>query len=112
MWLGAIRKMVLDGATARFPERTKDGYVVVKEPNGSMGAPLLAGALPESRVITLIRDPRDVCASSFDGKSAGGWQQVNSLDTSWSKQGQAEKNPEGFIKKLAENSMKNISVER
>ena len=73
-WLGAIRKIVLDGAAARFPERVSGGYVVVKEPNGSMGAPLLSAALPESRIITLVRDPRDVCASSFDAKRAGGWQ--------------------------------------
>ena len=107
-WLGAIRKMVLDGATARFPMRTKDGYVVVKEPNGSVGAPLLAEALPESRVIALIRDPRDVCASSFDGKRAGGWQHAKRPEAAWSKQGKAEKNPESFIKTLAENSMKNM----
>jgi hypothetical protein len=108
-WLGAIRKMVLDGAAARFPERVSGGYVVVKEPNGSMGAPLLSAALPESRIITLVRDPRDVCASSFDAKKEGGWQHAKRSDAAWSQQGKAEKEPEKFIKTLATNSMKNVS---
>lgn len=75
VWLGAIRRMVLDGAEARFPERAGGGYVVVKEPNGSRGAPLLSEALPESRMITVVRDPRDVCASNLDGMRQGGWLQ-------------------------------------
>ena len=41
-------------------------YLVVKEPNGSVGAPLLMEALPESRLIFLVRDPRDVAASALD----------------------------------------------
>ncbi|MGH3144691.1 MAG: hypothetical protein ACRDTR_02710, partial [Rubrobacter sp.] len=52
-WLGSIRSFVLDGAAARFPEVLDEGYVVVKEPNGSIGAPLLMEALPESRMILL-----------------------------------------------------------
>ena len=40
-----------------------DDYLVIKEPNGSVGAPLLMEALPESRMILLVRDPRDVVAS-------------------------------------------------
>jgi hypothetical protein len=74
IWLGSIRSFVLDGARARFPEVTKDGYLVVKEPGGSMGAPLLMEALPESRMILLIRDPRDVAASWLDAARKGGWQ--------------------------------------
>jgi hypothetical protein len=72
-WLGPIRDLVLDGAAARFPEVAGDGYLIIKEPNGSIGAPLLMEALPESRMIFLIRDPRDVVASSLDARSEGGW---------------------------------------
>jgi len=69
----AIRAFVLAAAHEKFPEITGDGYLIVKEPNGSNGAPLLAQALPESRMIFMVRDPRDVVSSNLSGKSEGGW---------------------------------------
>ena len=64
-WLSSLRSLVLSGALTRFPERAEGGYVVIKEPHGSIGAPLLMKALPESRMIFLVRDPRDVVASAM-----------------------------------------------
>lgn len=73
-WLRAVRFTVLDGAAARFPEATNDGgYLIIKEPNGSLGAPLMMEALPESRMILLVRDPRDAVASALDAAREGGW---------------------------------------
>jgi hypothetical protein len=72
-WVAPIRDLVLGGAAARFLELAEDGYVVIKEPNGSRGAPLLMEALPESRMILLVRDPRDVVASSIDSRKEGSW---------------------------------------
>jgi hypothetical protein len=72
-WLRSIRNFVLDGAGARFPEVAKDRYLVIKEPGGSVGAGLLMEALPESRMILLVRDPRDVVASWVDARREGGW---------------------------------------
>jgi hypothetical protein len=73
IWLGPMRDLVLGGAAARFPAVTEGGYLIIKEPNGSIGSPLLMEALPESRMIFLIRDPRDVVASSMDARSEGSW---------------------------------------
>ena len=73
VWLGAIRNLVLEGAAARYPGLGEDQYLVVKEPNGSIGAPLLLDATPGSRMIFLIRDPRDVIASRLDAFGTGGW---------------------------------------
>jgi hypothetical protein len=72
-WLRSIRAFVLDGADARFPEAGSDDYLVIKEPGGSVGAPLLMEALPESRMILLVRDPRDVVASWTDAHRDGSW---------------------------------------
>jgi hypothetical protein len=72
-WLGPMRDLVLGGGAARFPEVVERGYLIIKEPNGSIGAPLLMEALPESSMIFLIRDPRDVVASSMDARSEGSW---------------------------------------
>jgi len=72
-WLNSTRTFVLNEATARFSDAARGGYLVIAEPNGSLGAPLLMEALPESRMIFLIRDPRDVVASSLDGHQEGGW---------------------------------------
>ena len=72
-WIRSLRTFVLDGAGARFPELGEKGYLVVKEPNGSVGAPLLVEAMPESRVILLVRDPRDVVASLLAAQREGSW---------------------------------------
>ena len=69
-WLPAIRSMVLEGARARYDGH---GYLTIKEPHGSVGAPLLVEALPESRVVLLARDPRDAIASDYDTELPGSW---------------------------------------
>jgi LPS sulfotransferase NodH len=71
LWLSQIRRVVLEGADARFPDLT--GVLIIKEPHGTMGAPLLSEALPESRLLTLVRDPRDVVSSALDGHKQGSW---------------------------------------
>jgi hypothetical protein len=73
IWTRSLRTFVLDGAYARFPELGENGYLIVKEPNGSVGAPLLVEALPESRLILLVRDPRDVVASLLAAQKEGSW---------------------------------------
>ena len=72
-WLKSIRAFVLDEASARFVGVGNGGYLVIREPNGSIGAPLLLEALPESRMIFLVRDPRDIVASAVDATSKGSW---------------------------------------
>lgn len=72
-WLKSIRSFVLEAVAAKFPELGGEGYVAVKEPHGSHGAPLLMEALPESRMIFLVRDPRDVAASALDARKKGSW---------------------------------------
>jgi hypothetical protein len=72
-WTRSLRTFVLEGAQVRFPGLGENGYLVVKEPNGSVGAPLLAEALPESRLILLVRDPRDVVASLLAAQKEGSW---------------------------------------
>jgi hypothetical protein len=75
VWVKAIRDLVIDSATARFPgvARGTGRYLIIKEPQGSMGAPLLMEALPESRMVLLVRDPRDVVSSNLDAHKKGTW---------------------------------------
>lgn len=72
-WLRSMRSFVLEGARARYPKLTSQNYLVIKESTASQGAPLLAEALPESRVLVLVRDPRDVVASTLAALGSGGW---------------------------------------
>jgi hypothetical protein len=74
VWLKSIRNFVLDGANARFPRLAEKDYLVIKEPGGSGGAKLLMEALPQGRIVLLVRDPRDVVSSWMDAFKEGSWQ--------------------------------------
>ena len=80
-WLGSLRNFVLDAAAVTFPNLKEDNYLVIKEPNGSIGAPLLMEALPESSMILLARNPRDVVASNLDARREGGWNYERNKDS-------------------------------
>lgn len=76
-WIEAIRDFILRGAAVRFPELNKNHHLFVKEPNGSVGSPLIMEAMPESKLVFLIRDSRDVVASRLDGARKGSWGRQN-----------------------------------
>ena len=108
-WLRSIRNFVLDEARTRFPTLSDDEYLVVKEPNGSVGAPLLMEALPESRMILLVRDPRDVAASTMDARRKGGWSYERNKKLYL--EGQripADEDPDAFVENPANQYMRNV----
>ena len=72
-WTRALRDFVLRTAWASHPSVTPERYLVIKEPGGAVGAPLLMDALPESRMVLLVRDPRDFAASVLDATRKDGW---------------------------------------
>ena len=71
VWVPSMRRLFLDGVAARFSEA--GDVLILKEPNGSMSAPLIMEAFPESRLLLLVRDPRDVVASQLDASKEGSW---------------------------------------
>ncbi len=110
-WLESIRTFVLREASGRFPEiKGPDKYLVIKEPNGSLGAPLLMEALPESRMILLIRDPRDVAASSMDAKRKGGWQYENRNKGNQRPETLVDKDPDAFVRERAKSYLQRIGI--
>jgi hypothetical protein len=105
-WLGPMRDLVLGGGAARFPEVVERGYLIIKEPNGSIGSPLLMEALPESSMIFLIRDPRDVVASSMDARSEGSWLSGRREDQG--RTSKSERNPNSYVRTRANSYVQQI----
>ncbi len=102
LWLNPVRNFVLDSASARFPELIERGYLVVKEPHGTLGAPLLTQALPESRMILLVRDPRDVISSKMDAAREGSWaEEAQKRRGQEKKNTSADRRPNAFVKSQA-----------
>jgi hypothetical protein len=99
-WIRSIRNFVLDGARYSNPRLGPGKYLVIKEPNGSVGAPLLMEALPESRMILLVRDPRDVVASVLDAAAEGGWL-YESREGKTGTRRKTDRRPNAFIRERA-----------
>ncbi len=108
IWLGSARNLVLDMADARFPQITQTRYLVVKDPGGSEAAPVIMQALPESRIVLLVRDPRDVVASWLDAARKGGW--VNKQRARIGQEGPplADSDPDTFVKRHARTYLNNV----
>ncbi len=111
-WLDSIQSFVLSEATARFPEVAERGFLIIKEPNGSIGAPLLAEAMPASRVIFLVRDPRDVAASGLDAARKGSWQYENAADRGWKREALADNQPDVWVRRRAQNYVRHAGKAR
>lgn len=103
VWLRSVRDIVIEGARARYPDAGT--YLVIKEPHGSIAAPLLMEALPESRMVFLVRDPRDVAASRLDAHKKGSW--TRKL-TGKEKETLADKNPDAFVRSAAKMYVQDI----
>ena len=74
MWRPYLRRLVLARlwVQAELAGANKtDALLAIKEP-GSLGADLLLSLLPRSRMIFLLRDPRDVLASLLGAVQGGG----------------------------------------
>ena len=108
VWIKSIRSFVLDGANARYPELGESGYLVIQEPYGSIGAPLLMEALPESRMIFLVRDPRDVVASQLDAHRRGSWLDLWSEEEGWSANHLADEDPDAFVETFVRSQMQSM----
>jgi hypothetical protein len=111
VWLRSIRNFILDGANARFPE-LDGGYLAVKEPGGSVGAGLIMEALPESGMVLLIRDPRDVVASWLDATRKGGWQTRRRGEGGRHAESLAETNPIAFVRRHADAYLQHVGSAR
>lgn len=70
-WLYFLRKLILNRIYAQFQD--VNSVIIIKEPNGSMGADIISETLPNSKIILLLRDGRDVVNSDITRISAGGF---------------------------------------
>lgn len=80
VWEPALRALVLRRFAASLPAEGSHRTVLVKEPTGAPGAPMLLRCLPRSRLLFLVRDGRDVVDSVLDGIDGGWISQQSGLD--------------------------------
>lgn len=78
VWRPPLRRLVLERIAAQADVASREfglhrPLIVIKEPNGSHAAPILASTFPHSRLLCLLRDGRDVLDSLVDAVSPGGW---------------------------------------
>jgi hypothetical protein len=72
-WKASLNVLFNDVVARQAGPRGDFNGLVLKEPNGSISAPWLVQAMPESRSIFVVRDIRDVVASLIDARKQGSW---------------------------------------
>lgn len=70
-WIKFVRKMILNRIYSQI--RSTNYKILIKEPNGSLGANTILECLPNSKLLFISRDGRDVVNSLVSAFSEGGW---------------------------------------
>lgn len=107
-WIRLIRNFILGGARYAHPFLHPEHYLVIKEPDSAGGAPLIMEALPESRMIFLIRDPRDFAASALDAARKGSWMYEAMNKAVWKEKSLADRKPDNFVRARANSYLQQI----
>jgi hypothetical protein len=107
-WIRLIRDFILGGVRYNHPLLNAGHYLVIKEPDSAAGAPLIMEALPESRMIFLIRDPRDVAASALDAARKGSWMYEALDKAAWRQNALADRKPDNFVRARANSYLQQV----
>lgn len=106
-WVTSIRSFVLSAAGATLGG-IGDKYLVIREQTASPGVPLLMEALPESRMIFLIRAPRCVVSSWLASEKERSW--LNQILVQDPRRGRvpADQNPSAMIERRTQRYALNV----
>lgn len=74
IWMLYLRKMILHRIYCQFPASLHK-RIVIKEPSGSHVSDIILQTLPNSKLIFLLRDGRDIVDSKIDMYRKGSWVQ-------------------------------------
>lgn len=117
VWVRSMRNLFLDVGRSKFPNIAPKHHLIVKEPNGSISAPLILEAFPESKLVFLMRDSRDVVASLLDAARKGSWYGYDKFEASVAAAvldggGAAGHRPDDdeFVERLAKNYVANVGA--
>ena len=85
-WRPKLRELIVSRLAAQMDDLDPTGkaWCAIKEPNGSQAADLIMRTLPESRLLWITRDGRDVVDSEVDAASKGSWLTAYGGDVEWS----------------------------
>lgn len=76
-WLQPLRKLILARAHSQAQSISKK--LIIKEPNGSGASNIIMECFPNSKLIFLIRDGRDVVDSIMDAHEPNSWNKDNPI---------------------------------
>jgi len=63
-WMYHLRKLILNRIYSQFPDFSKK--IILKEPLGKGGSDIMSECLPNSKIIIIVRDGRDIIDSKLD----------------------------------------------
>jgi len=93
IWKPWLRKLILQRTLSEFGRTDKN--VIIKEPNVGHGMGIVLECLPNSKLIFLLRDGRDVVDSQIDAFKKGSWNEDGAV---WVKNTTREQRIELFSK--------------
>jgi len=76
-WLPWLKKLILERTYSQV--QTLEKNVIIKEPNGSGSAETIMQCFPDSKLIFLLRDGRDVVDSILDAHQPNSWNADNPI---------------------------------